>query len=296
MKKKRGGLVLLMIVGVWAMVTAYFAYQHTFVIPTCYLEERITLDNRQYILQEIDAVNFEKVFPDNFNYWPLNVLEKLPVSLRLPYWEVINFYALPRIAYNGAWEINIKGMAIPSLEPTSENPDIYVDGHYHGRAVQQPDNEDFSFFNTRGKYYSAEEVDQPITLIFEDKNTGHKAEITLQPQWINKHYFMELPQEMAADPADMVSHFLALAAQGNKSEALKLVTAEKRNEFIWPPAMEIMNQLNLEGNLSYSLERQENQGKYPVIYALTIRETEATAPLTVNMVKNQDNYEIIEIM
>ena len=226
----------------------------------------------------------------------MNVLEKLPVSLRLPYWEVINFYALPRIAYNGTWEINIKGMAIPSLEQTSENPDIYVDGHYNGRAVQQPDNEDFSFFNTRGKYYSAEEVEQPITLIFEDKSTGHKAEITLQPQWIRKHYFMELPQEMAADPADMVSHFLALAVQGNKSEALKLVTAEKRNQFTWPPAMEVMNQLRLEDNLSYSLERLENQGQYPVIYALTIGGTAETAPIGVNMVKKQDNYEIIEFL
>ena len=62
MKKKRGGLVLLVIVGVWAVVTAYFAYQHTFVIQTCYLEEKITLDNRQYIIQEIDAVNLRKFF------------------------------------------------------------------------------------------------------------------------------------------------------------------------------------------------------------------------------------------
>ena len=192
MKKNRWGLALLVIVGVWATVTAYFAYEHTFVIKTFYLNEKITLDNRQYIIQEVDAVNFEKVFPDNFNYWPLNVLEKLPVGLRLPFWKIINFYALPQIAYNGTWEVNIKGVAIPRLlESSNGNPNIYIDGHYSGRAVQQPDNEDYSFFNTRGQYYSAEEVDQPITLIFEDKSTGHKAEIKLKPQWIKKFYFMD---------------------------------------------------------------------------------------------------------
>lgn len=296
MKKRRWGLAALVVVGVWAAFTAYFAYLHTFTILTCYLDKKVTLDDRQYIIQEIDVFNFEKVFPDNFNYWPLDVLEKLPVSLRRPFWEVANLYSRPSITYKDTWEVNIKGVAIPRLpEPPNGNIDIYIDGHMRGLGFQQDDNSKYTLFNSRGDNYSSAEVNQPITLVFEDENTGHKAEIKLQPQWKKKCYFMGLPGKMSADPAATARKFFALASQGQKSEALKLVTAEKRNEITWPPSTAIWNQMSLEDNLSYSLERQVNQGKYPIIYSLTIEETVETKSLTVNMIKKQNCYEIIDI-
>ncbi|MDD3364442.1 MAG: hypothetical protein PHZ03_05630 [Syntrophomonas sp.] len=297
MGKKRGRLAVIFIVGVWAVVTSYFAYLHTFTIMTCYLDETITLDDRQYIIQEVEAFNFENVFAEDYNYWALNVLYELPVSLQRPFYEVVNFYSRPRIAYNGTWEVNIKGVVIPRLpEPSIGNLAIYIDGNYHGRAVQQPDKKDYSFFNTRGQYYSAKEIGQPITLIFDDKSTGHKTEIQLVPQWKKKYYFMELPADMATDPADTARKFFALASQGKRQEALQLVMPEYRNKIPWPPSEEIWNKMNPEDVLNYSLERQENQSNYPVLYALTIGGTVETAPLTVNMIKNQDYYEIVDFI
>lgn len=291
MKKNRGYLAVLVVVGAWAAFTAYFAYLHTFTIRTWYLDERIALNDRQYIIQEVDAVNFERVFPDDLNDWPWDVIEKLPVSLRRPFWELVNFYTRPQVAYSNTWEVNIKGVAIPSLGPSSENPDIYIDGHYNGRAVQQPNNEDYSFFNTRGKYYSAEEVDQPITLIFEDKSSGDKTEVKLVPQWEKQYYFMSSPADMAEDPADSAHRFFALASQGKKQEALQYVVPENRNELPWPPSAEIWNQMKQEDGLNYSLERQENRSQ-GVIYVLTVQGINGNESLAINLVKKQNHYEI----
>ncbi len=294
MNKKHGRLAGLIIIGVWAVVTVYFAWLHTFVIKTCYLDEKITLDDRQYIIQEIDAVNFERVFPDNYNYWPLDVVKKLPVSLQMPFLKVAGFYSRPWIAYSDTWEVKIKGVAIPRLGLNNEDPKIYIDGHYGGRAVQQPDQADYSFFNTRGKYYSAGELGQSITLIIEDKGTGHKTETRLEPQWKNKYYFMGSPSDLGDDPADTARRFFALAAQGKRQEALKLVTPESRKEFPWPPYGEIWRQMNSEDVLNYSLERLENQNE-GVIYALTIQGADGSEAFLMNLIKNQNRYEISDL-
>lgn len=295
-KKKRGCIAFLAIIGVWLAVSAYFAYLHTFTGKTYYLDEKILIGDRQFIVQEVNARNFPADFPDFPDYWWLDVLTKLPGSLQRPFYEVVNFYSRPRITYKDTWEVDVKGVVIPRIPEQSQGSlGIYIDGHYSGRAVQQPNNEDYTFFNTRGKYYSAAEVDQPITLIFEDEGTGHKVEIKLQPQWKNKYYFMEIPREMATDPAATAHRFFDLVARDQKSEALNLITAEKRKDFTWPPGIGQLKQMSLEDNLSYSLERQENQGKYPVIYSLTLGGTAETAPLRVDLIKDQDNYEIIDI-
>lgn len=226
----------------------------------------------------------------------MDVLTKLPGSLQRPFYEVVNFYSRPRITYKDTWEVDVKGVVIPRIPEQSQGSlGIYIDGHYSGKAVQQPNNEDYSFFNTRGQFYSAAEVDQAIILIFEQEGTGPKIEIKLQPEWKNKYYFMKIPREMAADPAATADRFLDLVARGRKLEALNLITPEKRKDFTWPPGIEQLNQMSLEDNLSYSLKRQENQGKYPVIYSLTLEGNAETAPLMVDMIKNQDNYEIIDI-
>lgn len=295
MNKKCKRLAGLIILGLWAAVTVYFAWLHTFIVQNCYLDEIITLDNRQYIIQEVDAVNFERVFQEDYNYWALNMLYKLPMSLREPFAEIVNFYSRPRIAHNGTWEVNIKGVAIPSLGLNSENPGIYVDGHYSGRAVEQPANSDYSFFNTRGKYYSAEELNQPITLIIEDKTTGSKTETKLVPRWHKKYYFMSPPAQMAEDPEDTARKFFTLASQGRKQEALQLVVPENREGFPWPPTAGIWSQMNSVDDLHHTLERQEKQID-GVVYILRIQGIDGDETLTMDMIKNQDHYEITDII
>ena len=295
MMKNRRCRAILAIIGVWLAVSAYFAYLHTFSKKTYYLDEMILIGDRQIIVQEVNARNFSSDFPDFFDHWWINVANRLPVNLQIPFYQVVNFYSQPRITYKDTWEVNVKGVAIPRLPVQSPGSlSIYIDGHLRGQGSHQSDNNDYTFFNSQGDYFSAADVNQPMNLIFEDKISGQKAAIKLKPRWAKRYYFMSLPQKVGSDPSDTVRHFLAFAAQGKKSEALKLVTADKRNDFTWPSSPEIWNQMSSEDNLSFSLERQENQGKYPAIYTLTVRGTVQTAPLTVNMIKNQDDYEIID--
>jgi len=296
MMKNRRRLALLAIFGVWLAFSGYFAYLHTFTIKTFYLDEKIDLGDRQFIVQELDAYNFVRDFTDFSDHWWINVVNRLPVSLQLPFYKVVNFYSQPRITYNDTWEVDVKGIAIPRLpEQSTGYLSIFIDGHLSGQGFHQSSNDDYTFFNSQGDYFSAADVDQPLNLILEDKISGQKTALKIDPQWTKKYYFMSLPSEMGNNPADTVRQFLALVSQGKKSEALNLVTAEKRNGITWPPSTQILNQMSTEDNLSYSLERRENQGEYPVIYSLTVRGTEETVPLTVNMIKNQDYYEIINI-
>ncbi len=297
MNKRRGCLTLLIMGSVWLVVSIYFAYLHTYTIKTYFLDTKITLGDRQFIVQEVDAYRFASDFPEFSDPWWINVVNRLPVSLQMPFYKVVNFYSQPRITYKDTWEVNVKGVAIPRLpEQLPGSLSIYIDGHLRGQGSHQSDNNDYTFFNSQGDYFSAADVNQPMKLIFEDKISGQNAILQLEPQWVNKYYFMRLPPEMGGDPAETARQFFRLAAQGQQQEALQLVAAEKRNTFNWPQSTEIWNQMCSGDTLSYSLERQETQREYPLIYSLTIRETKATAPLTVNMIKNQDYYEIVEIM
>jgi len=297
MMKNRWSLAWLVAIFLWAAVSAYFAYLHTFTIKTYYLDEKIDLGGRQFIVQEINAFNFESVIPDSSGTWWIDVISKLPVSLQRPFYEIVNFYSRPGITYKDTWEVDVKGVAIPRLpERTPGSLSIYIDGHLGGQGASQPDNDDYTFFSSRGDCFSPEDINQAINLILEDKDNGQKAVITLEPQWEKKYYFMRLPRKMGTDPANIARRFFELVVQGKKSEALKLVIVEKRNEFNWPSSTEIWNQMSSGDNLSYSLERQEKQGKYPVIYSLTMGGIADTAPLTVKMIKNRDHYEMIEFM
>lgn len=296
MKKKRGYRAVLIIVGIWAVVSAYFAYVHTFSVKTCYLDKTIILDDRQYIVQEVEAVNFERNFPDSYDTWYMHVLNQLPVALQRPFYYMGSFYSRPGITYKDTWEVNIKGVAIPRLpEEAYETVDMYIDGHLRGLGHQHSDNEDYTLFNIHGDYFSPEDVDKLISLVFEDKNAGSDSVIYLEPQWKKQYYFMRLPSDMADDPAKTARQFITLASHGQKSAAIELVTAAKRNAFVWPQSLEMWQQLSSQDGLSYSLKRQENQGEYPVLYSLRVAGNENNITWTINMIKNQDHYEIVEI-
>lgn len=295
-KKKRGYRAVLIIVGIWAAVSAYFACLHTFTVKTCYLDETVTLDNQQYIVQEIEAVNFERDFLASYDIWYMNVLYKLPAALQRPFYYMVSFYSQPGITYKDTWEVKIKGVAIPQLpEEAYETVDMYIDGHLRGLGYQHSDNEDYTLFNIHGDYFSPEDVDKLISLVFEDKNTGSDSVIYLEPQWKKQYYFMRLPSDSADDPAKTARQFMTLASQSQKSAAIKLVTEEQRNAFVWPQSLEMWQQINSQDGLSYSLKRQENQGEYPVLYSLTVAGNENNITWTINMIKNQDHYEIVEI-
>ncbi|MEN6349830.1 MAG: hypothetical protein ABFD08_10600 [Syntrophomonas sp.] len=290
-------LCLFVLAIIFLAVSAYFAYLHTYLVKTCYVDEKVVWGDQQVIVQKLEAYNFERDFYDYSNIWYFNIIEKLPFSLQMPFLSVCRFYSRPGITYRDTWEVNVQGIIIPGISQNdNQYLDFYIDGHLRGAGSNQPDNRNYTFFDVRGDYFTAEDMNQVIKIIFPNEKTAQKATLKVNPKWEKQYCFNKLPSNRGCDPADTVCKFFQLAAEGKKREALKLVAAENRNGFTWSLSAEKWNSLDLAGNQSFSLERLEKAGEYPVVYSLSVINRQQDINLTINLVKKQDSYEIIDIV
>ncbi|MDD4752914.1 MAG: hypothetical protein PHT78_06640, partial [Desulfitobacteriaceae bacterium] len=241
--KKNFVRVILLLLVVWAGVTAYFYSQHTVRVKQINLNEEIVFGDVRLNIKEI---TFENARERQIDFTELvnrqEFAMKLPRVLAYRFLTACYFYSRPYEFTPGEGTLKISGMAIIPENFGEDRSSVLMDiefnindrHYFRSMGTMYSSFGNVAYFNVRNDRYPLDYRNEPFVLTVSDKKTGESVDIKIDPQWERKSYsfFHRKKQNYSFAPLKTVQDFKTVLNNENK-DALIFIAPGVQKDFPW---------------------------------------------------------------
>lgn len=305
MLKSRLLRILLALLLLWLILTAYFYYQRQVTIVEQSLNEKLNVGDCQLVVEEISFRNFDY---RSTPAWIYDYLGHFPPALKIRLEGIVNFYHHPVEFSKGTGILELKGMAIyPRYQKDCSKwinlMNVYIPGYNSVARSIYENTSNYIRFNIHVREFLRQDLDKELSVWVKDKISGESKNINIMPQWQQQKYNLleKRPLKDLDNPGETARGFLELGEAGKREEALGMVVADRRQDFPWP----FTGDWNWQDNsqIHYFVQQHDNYEGFKDVYSLKIEKmSNKDGSLSVDceqtiflLLDNDEQWQVIDI-
>ena len=297
--------LLLALLLLWMILTAYFYYHRQVTVAEQSLNEKLSAGDCQLVFEEMSFRNFTYTYDTPFlNHY----LSLCPPLLQERVKGITDYYHKPVEFTYDTGTLELKGMAIyPEYQKDCSKwinlMDVYILGYESAAGSIYDSNSNYLRFNVHVREFPRQDLDKELHIWVKDKTSGESKSINIMPQWREQKYNLleKRPLKDLVNPGEIARNFLDLGEAGNRQEALDMVVADRRQDFPWP----FTGDWNWEDNsqIHYFIQQHDNYEGFKDVYSLKIEKmSNNDGSLTIEceqtvflLLDNDEQWQVIDI-